>query len=188
MKLYLMNPWRAFEGPYPYTVPVSYLVLTLYKLCSVSQCWQTPVQRGFDIPAGHILNTSECTEKAHKYAEQRGPAFQRAWTLILQRHHRHIICDARKGYKPHMPWRTCACQELYVYILLVSFEMDELRHGEFFYFCCLCEGASQSTLPKTLLGLWQPCSPFSLGQAEQFTTAGWCCYISCNLYLSFSLV
>ena len=128
--------------------------------------------------------TSECTEKAHKYAEQRGPAFQRAWTLILQRHHRHIICDARKGYKPHMPWRTFACQELYVYILLVSFEMDELRHGEFFYFCCLCEGASQSTLPKTLLGLWQPCSPFSLGQAEQFTTAGWCCYISCNLYLS----
>ena len=75
---------------------------TLRKLCSRSQQHQS--REGSTFHWDTCWLTSECTEKPHKYAEQRGAAFQRAWTLILQRHHRHVNCDARIGYRPHMPW------------------------------------------------------------------------------------
>ena len=103
---------RASVRTYPGHSPMSYLVLTLFKLWSASQFWPLPVQRGFSIPKGHILTYIT----VHIHAEQRGLAFQRAWTLILQRHHRHVNCDARIGYQPHHRlWSKCICRDLFTY-------------------------------------------------------------------------
>ena len=105
---------------------------TLRKLCSRSQQHQS--REGSTFHWDTCWLTSECTEKPHKYAEQRGAAFQRAWTLILQRQHRHVNCDARIGYRPHMPWSNL--------LGLFADNISRILHLENFApskgKCCLC--------------------------------------------------